>query len=229
MFGIVIAQEEITLDEDKIISLEKEYLKQCIKIKKKVPKYVLDDLQDLGKVDFQEFSDKSQTWFHTDFSNIYSVEIDKLTDDLGIKGSDTAIELDSYAFIQFMRLGSLDLYPKIKSMRIYTLEATTPKQRFTPVGLHKIDWRWTLPVDSREYGTLHVGIDEETLNFICYECCLGIYYPEGETMLRIHREIDKDQSFFNSINPKETAKPSKENIPLEIDVTIRPARDPIQK
>jgi hypothetical protein len=53
----------------------------------------------------------------------------------------------------------------------------------------RIDWIWTLEEKSRPHGVMHVGIEVERRNFVCYERSLGIYFPEGDKLERIYREI----------------------------------------
>jgi hypothetical protein len=59
----------------------------------------------------------------------------------------------------------------------------------SPQGMGRIDWIWTLEEKSRPHGVMHVGIEVERRNFVCYERSLGIYFPEGDKLERIYREI----------------------------------------
>ena len=71
-------------------------------------------------------------------------------------------------------------------------ESKKPNIQYSPDGKNSISWLWQLKVDTREYGCLHVGIDEVKRNFLCYEADVGLYYPEGETLERIYCEIIQD-------------------------------------
>lgn len=78
-----------------------------------------------------------------------------------------------------------------KHMLIYR-ENTHPEFALSPNGQGKIHWAWRLPTDKRKYGIIHVGIDEKKRTFLCYECGVGIYFPEGDVMERIYTEIVQD-------------------------------------
>jgi hypothetical protein len=82
-----------------------------------------------------------------------------------------------------------ELDKKVCYYLIYWKENTAPQVKFSPQGMGEISWIWTLDVKERLHGVMHVGIDKKRRTFICFERPLGLYFPEGEKLERIYREI----------------------------------------
>jgi len=119
--------------------------------------------------------------------------IDKLISDLAFSGDklhgDDVSSILQKAFFSSWNKEDFNLENSIRNHAIYWREHSKPTARVSPNGQNPIDWIWELEVKSREHGVIHVGIDEKKRTFICYEYPVGLYFPEGETMERIYREI----------------------------------------
>jgi len=122
--------------------------------------------------------------------------IDGLISDLAMSGDklhgDEVASIFESSFFALWNKEDFNLEESIVKNAISWREESTPPQRLSPDGLNLIEWRWQLDVESREGGVLHVGIDEKKRTFICYEYTVGLYFPEGETLERIYREIVQD-------------------------------------
>ncbi|SHI70174.1 hypothetical protein SAMN02745181_0686 [Rubritalea squalenifaciens DSM 18772] len=125
-----------------------------------------------------------------------SKKMDELMSDLAVSGDklhgDDVASIYESSFFALWNKDNFDLEKSIVKSAIYWRENSDPPHRLSPDGLNVIEWNWKLDVKSRESGVLHVGIDEKKRTFICYEYTVGLYFPEGETLERIYREIVQD-------------------------------------
>ena len=119
-----------------------------------------------------------------------------------LHGDDIATIFESSFFATWNK-ENFNLKEFIIKSAISWREKSEPIQRLSPDGLNPIDWRWQLSVESREGGILHVGIDEKKKTFICYEYTVGLYFPEGQTLERIYREIVQDPDMAGQFFGKE--------------------------
>jgi len=129
--------------------------------------------------------------------------IDKLMSSLAllgdkIHGGDVASILAN-SFFALWNKEDFNLDNSIRDSAIYWRQHSTPPARVSLDGLNRISWTWKLEVESREYGVLHVGIDEKKRTLLCYEYPVGLYFPEGEIMERIYREIVQDQDMAGQL------------------------------
>ncbi len=63
-----------------------------------------------------------------------------------------------------------------------------PILNIDPLSYGKIDWKWLLRESSADRVTrvIHIGIDQTSQRFVCYDLEVGgLYYPEGELLERI--------------------------------------------
>lgn len=140
---------------------------------------------ELGKI-----SADSQLWIKEHLHQINEPEIALLFDKVyEIRCFDDVYQVASVAFWRRANGKPLDLEARIEEIELYHKESQEPSIRFAPVGGGEVMWMWKLPVNSRPYGVLHIGIDTNTRRFLCYEQTKGLYYPEGEVLERIRAEI----------------------------------------
>ncbi len=122
--------------------------------------------------------------------------IDELRTDLAVSGDKLnggdIVSICERAFFARWNKEKFNLEESIVKIAHYWRENSDPPHRLSPDGLNLIEWNWKLDVKSREGGVLHVGIDEKKRTFICYDYTVGLYFPEGETLERIYREIVQD-------------------------------------
>ena len=125
-----------------------------------------------------------------------SKKMDELMSDLAVSGDklhgDDVASIFESSFFASWNKDNFNLEESIVKSAIFWRENSDPPHRLSPDGLSVIGWHWRLNVKSREGGVLHVGIDEKKRTFICYEHTVGLYFPEGETLERIYREIVQD-------------------------------------
>jgi|GEM_PF-2120124 len=105
-----------------------------------------------------------------------------------ITGDDATLIMKE-AFWHKLHKRPYDFKNRITELVIYWRENRTPDVKISPLGMGKIEWIWKLNVNSRVNGVMHVGMDTIKRTFICYEYGVGAYFPEGETLERIYREI----------------------------------------
>lgn len=144
--------------------------------------------QDLNKIDI-----KSQTWLHESFNQIEDdslVEIIEKIDE--IKIADDAGMILKTTFWCKVNDMPFDLENKIRLLGVYWKEHERPQVKFAPISRAKVDWIWKLSDQTRPHGVIHVGIDEETREFLCYDQVSGVYYPKGMLIDRIRAEIVQD-------------------------------------
>lgn len=98
-------------------------------------------------------------------------------------------EIFNRAFWRCLHNKPLEFEEEVRNNVIHVMENSTPDVKYSPQGKGEIEWLWKLPVKERLHGVLHVGIDLKKRTFICYERSIGVYFPEGETLERIYREI----------------------------------------
>lgn len=123
--------------------------------------------------------------------------IDRLKADLSLSGDkihgNDICGIFEKSFFALWNDEKYNIRESINDYVLYWREQSKPSAKVSPDGLNRIDWIWQLDVASRKHGVLHVGIDVKKRTFICYEYTVGLYFPEGETMERIYREIVQDQ------------------------------------
>lgn len=195
------ADPELWFNEELAVKLEKKLIDAVERINEQnlIPVNVAENIKNKNKM-WYEFPKESQKWLLEDLPNVLATpEILELYSKLEWEHNfgNQGVILD--LFIAVMRGQEFDILQKLRSSKLYKLEQQNPKQELTPIGRNKIVWIWRLNVEGREHGTLHVGIDVKTRNFICHEYTIGIYYPEGEVLQRIHKNIVQDDKLYGLI------------------------------
>jgi hypothetical protein len=162
----------------------------------------------------------SMLWIHTHIINgrdqNLKESIDRMMASLAlsgdrIHGDDVSSILEDHFFALWNK-EEFDLEDSIRGYAEHWRERSKPSVRLSPDGLNPIEWIWELEVESRKHGVLHVGIDTKKRTFICYEYPLGLYFPEGEIMERIYREIVQDQDMAQhhiGVGRRKTDPPTK--------------------
>jgi hypothetical protein len=191
--------KDVNLEENTLESLEKiiyEYQEKAIE---GMPKSVRSHLLSIDKPkSIHDLKDKdSVIWFEKHIIYGGGLElsecIKKLESSLALSGDringEDLLSIKSDSFFALWNKEDFNLSESIRSYAIYWREHSKPPVRVSPDGQNPIDWIWGLEVKSREHGVLHVGLDEKKRTFVCYEYPVGLYFPEGETMERIYREI----------------------------------------
>ncbi|RYZ82295.1 MAG: hypothetical protein EOP06_21935 [Proteobacteria bacterium] len=193
------AEMDVNLKRETLDLLDESMSRYHKKLIEKMPDEVRLRLASLDKPkSIYELKDtESILWFHNhvkvggDEELIKSVE--KLRFELAVSGDkihgDDVGSIFESSFFATWNKEDFDLKESIVKFAIYWRERTTPAQQLSPDGMNPIGWHWQLDVESREDGVMHVGIDQKKRTFICYEHTVGIYFPEGETLERIYREI----------------------------------------
>ncbi len=208
----------VELDFESADMLKKKLVEIFSEMKKKnsIPEFLNPDIENKNK-SLSQFSLQSQIWVNEQLiDQVVTPEIINLSKKFPFLGYNDFSGLVFDSFLSFMRGEEWDIVEQMRSKKLYWDEIRTPEQVLSPLDLNKIIWIYKLPVERRERGILHVGLDSVTHNFICYEYTIGIYYPEGKTMERIFSEIVQDPSRFKSAkkymkNPDENpqTKPGK--------------------
>jgi hypothetical protein len=195
------ADPELWFNQELAVQLEEELIDMVKRIDKQglIPSDVAENLKDKTKM-WSEFPVKSQAWLLEDLPSVLTnPKITELYSKLDWEHhfGNEVVRLD--LFLAIMRGQEFDILQKLRSIKLSQLELRRPKQDLTPIGSNKIVWIWRLNVEGREHGILHVGIDVKTRNFICYEYPVGIYYPEGDVLQRIHTTIVQDDREYRLI------------------------------
>lgn len=160
-----------------------------------IPESLKAEILKLKSPKFYELPLESQELFrvHIELAASSDPEVSKSIIDVwkwsGLKVGDAA-DIKWLAFYAHLHKQDYDISESVADSMIMWREATPPEVRFSPDGRGEIKWIWLLESSKkRQNGTLHVGIDLKKRTFICYESDLGLYFPEGEVMERIYREI----------------------------------------
>jgi hypothetical protein len=193
------AEIDVNLKKETLESLNNSISRYHKKLIEKMPDKVRSHLSSIEKPkSVYELKDAdSIRWVHdhvkTGADEELIKKIDELMSDLAASGDklhgDDIASIFESSFFALWNKEDFNLEESIVKSAISWREKSTPSQQLSPNGLNPIEWRWQLSVESREGGVLHVGIDEKKRTFICYECTVGLYFPEGETLERIYREI----------------------------------------
>jgi hypothetical protein len=196
------AEVAVNLERETLELLEKSISRYQNEAVKKMPDKVRSYLSGLDKPkSIHDLKDEeSIRWIHTNIIHGGDADleecIEKLISSLALSGDkvhgDDISSMLEDSFFALLNSEDFDLEKSIRNDAIYWREHSKPSVKVSPDGLNTIDWIWELAVESREHGVLHVGIDEKKRTFICYEHPVGVYFPEGETMERIYREIVQD-------------------------------------
>lgn len=180
-------------DHDLIIKLENNLQKNHDNSIKGMPDSVRPEILGMeSEKDFYNLTGAALTWMersvlNTDDESIKSI-FEVLTEKYNLQSDDyTSILLKT--FIDRINKRDLKLDEVIHNYIMYWRENTTPKDRVAPEGGGKVNWIWKLSATERPQGIVHLGIDEVTRRFICYEWNKGVYYPEGVLLERIRAEI----------------------------------------
>jgi len=181
-----------TTDEsNEIVVLSDELSKHNQRVSDEMPDDVRDDIiKNEGKM--LSLSEESSKWISDNL--VHSLD-DGLSESIDAVVKWSAIHDDDRHAIVINSFGKhvinqpFVLFDEISNYLMYWRENRTPNVQFSPNGLGRINWVWSLSVNKRKFGQLHVGIDEVKRTFICYESDVGLYFPEGETMERIYTEI----------------------------------------
>lgn len=195
----LIAQEEI----DHVLETLKGAIELRVnRVAEKIPKDVKIEVLN-SKMPFTLFdiSEKSQNWIDIEIMTVADDQIvnafESVRKSLANKGN--TITNQDYgpilkkAIIAKLNDKPFNLNDEIDYYVNYWREITKPNITKSPDGLNEIDWLWTLKVESRSNGILHVGLDTKKRTFICYENTVGLYFPEGDVMERIYSDIVQDQ------------------------------------
>ena len=162
---------------------------------KTMPDSVKTEIANASLEDYSKISEKSQEWVTDHIDGGYEIDsgLLKAFHDVvkwsGINGHDIPAIL-RLTFHAYIHKKDLVISDKISDCIIWWRETSTPEVKYSPSGHGEINWAWKLEsTKKRKHGVLHVGIDLKKRTFICYESDVGLYFPEGETMERIYREI----------------------------------------
>jgi hypothetical protein len=144
---------------------------------------------------------ESQLWLHENVQTLGDPDVnaamERVSAELTFHGADySRLAIESF----WSRLKNIpyDYHLFFVQAVIWWREHEEPIITKSPQGLGRIDWIWTLEEKSRPHGVLHVGLEVERRNFVCYERNLGIYFPEGEKLERLYREIVQNPDMAGS-------------------------------
>lgn len=148
-----------------------------------------EKMKDLAKLPIE-----SQSWLNDNAFNVGSLDLansaGRLIEMLRRNGDRVEMhEILEETFWCKLHGKPSDIESLIRSDVIYWREVSIPNVKFSPQGQNEIQWIWQLEVKERPNGTLHVGLDVKKRTFICFDRKVGVFFPEGETMERIYREI----------------------------------------
>lgn len=192
-FDLHSEESEINLDNTEVNNLEMLLVNSHNNIIKKMPENIHNELLGIKSFDdFYKLSESTQIWVEQNVSQVRDVEISNIftnfTNVSYLHGDDVSKILRE-TFILKVGNKKLDLKNKIEMSMIYWIEQSIPIFNASPEGNGKITWIWKLPTKERKLGVIHVGLDDKSRRFICYERNRGIYYAEGEILERIRAEI----------------------------------------
>lgn len=198
VYGIRIDGDEVFYNGEEAESMDalsdriSRYLEGVCKT---MPESVKDEIVKTSLEDLPNVSEKSLDWVrdHIDLGTEIDPELLKAFRDVikwsGIRGDDIPAIL-RLAFHAHLHEREFFISDSISDRIIGWRETSTPEVKYSPSGQGEINWAWKLEsTKKRKHGVLHVGIDLKKRTFICYESDVGLYFPEGETMERIYREI----------------------------------------
>ena len=183
---------------DIITNLETELTKAHDQLIKEIPEDFKKSLNTWVSYDGMfQLPIETLTWLHENAFIIreprLAETIDKLNESIEKRGDtfhgDDMSEILRVSFWNRLQGKPIELDDGLKSSVLYWREWTVPEIRFSPLGRGEIKWIWTLQIPTRTHGVMHVGLDLAKRTFVCYEHGLGLYFPEGEVMDRINREI----------------------------------------
>lgn len=209
LFGLALPaeaqgqREDLTVEfdaecDDIITDLEAELTKAHDHFIKEIPESIKKSLNTWVSYDEMfQLPNETLTWLHENAFIIREPRlaeiIDELNETIEKKGDtfhgDDMSEILRMSFWNRLRGKPIELDDGLKSSVLYWRESTVPDIKFSPFGRGEIKWTWKLQVPTRTHGVMHVGIDLAKRTFVCYEHSLGLYFPEGEVMDRINREI----------------------------------------
>lgn len=202
VFSALLCRAELDSDlrfDDKVVSeLAKSIELYHEEVIRRMPDDIKNQVLKMDKFDnMANVPPESQSWLEQVPFFVGSTElarsVDKVLEMLGrtgdrIHGEDME-QILKKAFWCRLHGKPFDLEETIKDYVIYWREHAIPNVEFSPQGQNEIRWIWRLPIKDRPHGILNVGLDVKKRTFICFDRKVGVFFPEGEIMERIYREI----------------------------------------
>lgn len=165
---------------------------------KKMPEAVKRDMLACQEpVEMRALPPESALWYAENRSTPQRVKAGRAFDELArgfqLRGDmlhyeDTGAMMDESLWSR-LRRKPFDLTEEIPYYVIYWRETMQPPVEKSPLGGDEIEWNWKFEIKDRLHGVLHVGIEKKKRTFICYDRMRGVYFPEGDLLDRIYRDI----------------------------------------
>jgi hypothetical protein len=180
-------------DYDSIIKFENAIKISHDQLIKIIPNEFREKVLNLkSKEDFYKLEYNVQIWIQDKVINTADVNI---SEPFNVLQKRHNLHSDDYhsilleSFINRINSKELKLDDDIYRYALYWQENVDPPYKISPEGGGKINWIWKISSNERNDGIIHVGVDNISRRFICYEWNKGVYYPEGDSLERIRAEI----------------------------------------